>query len=447
MNTKFTLAIIALVGIGVFALPSTMSLFAGQHSFYNIDATGNQIPCKKCHGDIQAELNANADPLNPNRSPGPHAAMSCEECHRIELGQSSGDDAIWEVHYANGAVHRTLLISVYDFESRNIPETITNSDNYTTLNNSFYALTGRMIKDATISPSTDPTDPNLILTVQEHGGSVNAFLSLYDADGNPKDQNPVTQNSGVRLNRYDRVGAPAWNMNGSYPVTTYWSMGSRVVNPGTSYHAASSVGCIECHGGLERIGHEAMRSEGNGGGATNPSEAGNANCDNCHYGGGSAGTNMNRNFWAGGFGVTKPLKYQTDTGSIEAHNNWVTTQGVGRFSKAPAPFLEESNLSEVNNDACIACHTHGAVKITYLKSYLLELVTKSTSEGYIVSNAAVAGEVNITAFGNQSGMTFAVGDQSITWTSDQNMYINGQGTAVPITLNNEKDDSASALQP
>jgi len=60
MNAKFTLAIIALIGIGVFALPSTMSLFAGQHSFYNIDATGNQVPCKKCHGDVQAELGANA---------------------------------------------------------------------------------------------------------------------------------------------------------------------------------------------------------------------------------------------------------------------------------------------------------------------------------------------------------------------------------------------------
>jgi len=156
---------------------------------------------------------------------------------------------------------------------------------------------------------------------------------------------------------------------------------------------------------------------------------------------------MNRNFWAGGFGVTDPLKYKTDTGSIEAHNSWVTTQGVSRFAQAPAEFLDESTLPFVNNDACIACHTHGAVKITYLKSYLLELVAKSTSDGYVVSNAGVAGEVNITAFGNQSGMTFAVGDQSITWTSDQNMYINGQGTAVPLTLDGEKYDTATALEP
>jgi len=114
MNTKFTLSIIALVGIGVFALPSTMSLFAGQHSFYNIDETGNQIPCQKCHGDIQAELSAN--PNAKTGTPGPHAAMSCEYCHRIEAGASSGDDAIWLINYVNGsgagAVKRQMAVSI-----------------------------------------------------------------------------------------------------------------------------------------------------------------------------------------------------------------------------------------------------------------------------------------------------------------------------------------------
>jgi len=89
MNTKFTLAIIALVGIGVFALPSTMSLFAGQHSFYNIDAVGNQIPCQKCHGDIKAELQSNTNlgtgALNTGTM-GPHYSMKCEYCHRAEPG-------------------------------------------------------------------------------------------------------------------------------------------------------------------------------------------------------------------------------------------------------------------------------------------------------------------------------------------------------------------------
>src|SRR3990170_4795180 len=97
MNTKFTLAIIALVGIGVFALPSTMSLFAGQHSFYNIDATGNQVPCQKCHGDVKAELGANANTI----SAGPHASFKCEYCHRIEPGYASGDNLYGVITYRN----------------------------------------------------------------------------------------------------------------------------------------------------------------------------------------------------------------------------------------------------------------------------------------------------------------------------------------------------------
>jgi len=107
MNAKFTLAIIALFGIGVFALPSTMSLFAGQHSFYNIDATGNQVPCVKCHGDVKAELgsNANTNPLAGPLTAGPHANFKCEYCHRIEQGSSSGDNAVAVIPYENAAGH------------------------------------------------------------------------------------------------------------------------------------------------------------------------------------------------------------------------------------------------------------------------------------------------------------------------------------------------------
>ena len=83
MNKKIAIAIIALVGIGIFALPQTMALFAGQHSFYNIDPTGNQIPCIKCHGDVQAELSSNVN-AETNTS-APHADMKCEFCHRLQI--------------------------------------------------------------------------------------------------------------------------------------------------------------------------------------------------------------------------------------------------------------------------------------------------------------------------------------------------------------------------
>src|SRR5574340_536068 len=102
MNTKFSLALIALIGIGVFALPSTMSLFAGQHSFYNIDATGNQVPCQKCHGDVKAELTTTGYSAKTGTK-GPHADFKCEYCHRAEAGFASGDDAYSKITYSNAS--------------------------------------------------------------------------------------------------------------------------------------------------------------------------------------------------------------------------------------------------------------------------------------------------------------------------------------------------------
>ncbi|MCZ7403131.1 MAG: hypothetical protein O8C61_12990 [Candidatus Methanoperedens sp.] len=52
MNSKIILLSFAVIAVGLFALPSTMSLFAGQHTWYNVE----DIPCKKCHQDIYDEL-------------------------------------------------------------------------------------------------------------------------------------------------------------------------------------------------------------------------------------------------------------------------------------------------------------------------------------------------------------------------------------------------------
>jgi hypothetical protein len=124
MNSKFTLALIALVGVGVFALPSTMALFAGQHSFYNIDATGNQVPCVKCHGDVQSELRSGYS-ATTNTS-GPHSNFKCEYCHRAEAGAASGDDASAELTYtsvSNGPLK--LVTTIQNFERGNFPKAIT----------------------------------------------------------------------------------------------------------------------------------------------------------------------------------------------------------------------------------------------------------------------------------------------------------------------------------
>ena len=79
MNTnKIALMAIAVVAIGIFALPSTVSLFAGQHTWYDLNPTGSQVPCMKCHGDIAAEMDDHT--LN-----GVHRNLSSPtcDCHRV----------------------------------------------------------------------------------------------------------------------------------------------------------------------------------------------------------------------------------------------------------------------------------------------------------------------------------------------------------------------------
>ena len=54
----------AIIGIGLFVLPSTFSMFAGQHSWY--DPEGNGIPCQKCHFLEEEELAASEGPHDPD---------------------------------------------------------------------------------------------------------------------------------------------------------------------------------------------------------------------------------------------------------------------------------------------------------------------------------------------------------------------------------------------
>jgi len=443
MNTKFTLAIIALVGIGVFALPSTMSLFAGQHSFYNIDASGNQVPCVKCHGDVQAELNSNKGAgLDPNRSPGPHASMECETCHRIEAGASSGDDVIWIFNYVNGTTSRSIAMSVFDFETGNIPATINNTDTKAQIQ----TANGFTWLNAVVSNSSNISAGNIKLSPPGHGGGetrpAEVFVPLYYENGTAKDINPLTMYSGVRLGS---MTAAQFNYSGPtvLPELSFYGLGSRVVNPGSEYHAASLVSCMECHSGPAPVGHETARALGKSGVLFDePTEA---SCNDCHYGGGNpatgnAGQQM-RNLWAGGFGVTagKPHS-KNDTGAVEAHTPWVTsTEGVSRFAYG------------ANNDACIACHTHVAVDITFDKAYKLKITATaggSSKNGteYVVSNAGVEGHVVINVFGNQSGSTWAVGDQSITWTPTETLYISGDKGKLVNGLSDDAVDDETALQ-
>jgi len=73
---------VAVIALGIFALPSTISLFAGQHTWYQLNGTGDlggQLPCEKCHADVANEMEAL---VGPHTNELGYGRLECEFCHR-----------------------------------------------------------------------------------------------------------------------------------------------------------------------------------------------------------------------------------------------------------------------------------------------------------------------------------------------------------------------------
>lgn len=81
MNSKILLLTVAVIAVGLFALPSTMSLFSGQHTFYD----GANVTCSKCHQDIADELASSENKAHTSSS-----KLACEGCHKTDVDDSDG---------------------------------------------------------------------------------------------------------------------------------------------------------------------------------------------------------------------------------------------------------------------------------------------------------------------------------------------------------------------
>jgi hypothetical protein len=255
--------------------------------------------------------------------------------------------------------------------------------------------------------------------------------------GVPKDTNPATQDQAFNPR------AVTFNGIAGNTSANYSGAGSREVTPGTQYHAASLVSCLECHGGEQEKGiagyqiesappynHESWLVD-----ASDTTHS----CNDCHYGSGGL---RERALEAGGFGLTGGL----DTGATEAHNDFVkATGGVLREGYGAA------------NDACVGCHTHVAVSINFQKKYMLSLDANAFTGGngangshgtWGVGNFQGQGTVNVVEFGNGTGGAFATSAKDYNWTATTPLYlVNSNGTqgATVSGLNHDTTDNSSAL--
>lgn len=74
-HKKTVLLTIALLAVGMYFLPATLSIFSGQHTFVN----GSQVSCKECHEDVYSEIKT---PDMGEQLPHWSFGESCTVCHR-----------------------------------------------------------------------------------------------------------------------------------------------------------------------------------------------------------------------------------------------------------------------------------------------------------------------------------------------------------------------------
>jgi len=230
---KIFWVLFALIGISLWYIPNTLSLFSGQHSFYNIDAIGSQIPCQKCHGDIQVEVHTGYI----------HSNFTCSDCHRVQKGvqYASGDDAYERIVYINvtplittNIRYRVLATTIRNFQSGNFPKSIpgeTTIDQWADAGNDQVQL-----RDANnqYTGNMTPGETGVLYNY----AYANRTATYYN--GAPKDTDPSTQ--------YQMLDPRKINVNPEpYGSDNLTDSGSRVVTPGTLSHAASIVQCADCH--------------------------------------------------------------------------------------------------------------------------------------------------------------------------------------------------------
>jgi hypothetical protein len=79
MELRHIFLITAILGTAIFVVPAIQSLFAGQHSFYDLKG-GFGDKCLKCHADVYDELTGSG---HHKKIAGAASGEECTVCHRV----------------------------------------------------------------------------------------------------------------------------------------------------------------------------------------------------------------------------------------------------------------------------------------------------------------------------------------------------------------------------
>lgn len=111
-NSRIALVAITILAIGVLILPQTVSLFAGQHYWYNISSSENDIPCGKCHADVKEELGMSNFHVSFGSGTGGEADQKdCEACHRGNSSITYASSGTGTTHEPGKQAHAASIVA------------------------------------------------------------------------------------------------------------------------------------------------------------------------------------------------------------------------------------------------------------------------------------------------------------------------------------------------
>ena len=95
MTVKLVLLLLAVIAIGMYAIPNTLAMYTGEPQLTSV-ARGGEVDCESCHGSsakIYADL---------NKSSSAHSEFTCRGCHGFTNYTANSDDQLR--HAATAAV-------------------------------------------------------------------------------------------------------------------------------------------------------------------------------------------------------------------------------------------------------------------------------------------------------------------------------------------------------
>lgn len=219
-----------MVAISIWYIPNTVSLLTGTHSYYNIDAVGSQIPCQKCHGDVELEIHTGFI----------HNNFTCNDCHRVQKGvvYGSGDNNYNRLLYVNvtgpaNLRYRILATSIQNYQGGNFPKSIPGEitiDQWADAGNDDVKL--RNVNNKYTGNMT-PGDTGVLYNY-DNMTKIPTYLN-----GAPKDTY-FTRDTNLDVRKIKVNQDP-------YSQDDLYGAGSKVITSGTLAHATSTILCAECH--------------------------------------------------------------------------------------------------------------------------------------------------------------------------------------------------------